>query len=145
MDAIVPCRFLSLNDSKIHGVPMLLDYFPLLVLIAVVGGFVIFNLILSAAVGRSRHARGKGSTYESGMRSPVDPARGRFSVKFFLVAVLFILFDIESVFLIPWGINLRALTADGHGPFLLAEMLVFLGILLLGFVFVWKKGGLEWD
>ena len=121
------------------------EYFPLLVLIAVVLGFVIFNIILSAAVGRSRRARGKGSTYESGMRSPIDPARGRFSVKFFLVAVLFILFDIESVFLIPWGINLRALTAEGHGPFLLAEMLVFLGILLLGFIFVWKKGALEWD
>lgn len=134
---------------------MLKDYFPLLVLIAVVAGFVIFNIILSTAVGRSRPARGKGSTYESGMRSPIDPARGRFSVKFFLVAVLFILFDIESVFLIPWGVNLRALSfqtlADGkidptaNGPFLLMEMFVFLGILLLGFIFVWKKGGLEWD
>lgn len=130
-------------------------YFPLLVLIAVVVGFVVFNLVFSAVVGKSRRARGKGSTYESGMRSPIDPARGRFSIKFFLVAVLFILFDIESVFLIPWGLNLRAmsfetladgrLVATGSGPFLLAEMLVFLGILLLGYIYVWKKGGLEWD
>jgi len=134
---------------------MLKDYFPLLVLIAVVVGFVVFNLVFSAIVGKSRRSRGKGSTYESGMRSPSDPARGRFSVKFFLVAVLFILFDIESVFLLPWGLNLKALSfhrladgtlaATGNGPFLLAEMLTFLGILVLGFLYVWKKGGLEWD
>jgi len=130
---------------------MLKDYFPLLVLIAVVVGFVVFNLVFSSIVGKSRRSRGKGSTYESGMRSPSDPARGRFSVKFFLVAVLFILFDIESVFLLPWGLNLKALSshrlADGSlaGPFLLAEMLTFLGILVLGFLYVWKKGGLEWD
>ncbi len=144
--------------------PSILEaYFPLVVLIAVVVGFVVFNLVFSAIVGKSRRSRGKGSTYESGMRSPVDPARGRFSIKFFLVAVLFILFDIESVFLIPWGLNLKALSfamddrgqylldtsgqlvPNGNGPFLLMEMMTFIGILVLGYIFVWKKGGLEWD
>jgi NADH-quinone oxidoreductase subunit A len=124
---------------------ILKEYLPLLILIAVVVGFVVFSLVFSAIVGKGRRSRGKGSTYESGMRSPTDPARGRFSVKFFLVAVLFILFDVESVFLIPWGLNLKAMTAAGHGAFLLGEMFTFLGVLALAYVYVWKKGGLEWD
>ncbi|MFQ5506753.1 MAG: NADH-quinone oxidoreductase subunit A [Planctomycetota bacterium] len=120
------------------------DYLPILVLLLVVVGFVVVNLVISELLGHKRRTRGKGRTYECGMR-PVGTARGRFSVKFFLVAVLFILFDIESVFLIPWAVNLRDLAADGHGAFLLIEMLAFLGILGLGLAYIWRKGGLEWD
>ncbi len=77
--------------------------------------------------------------------TPKGNARGRFSVKFFLVAVLFILFDIESVFLLPLGVNLRAMTADGNGLFLMMEMLLFILVLFLGLFYIWRKGGLEWD
>ncbi|MEZ5988508.1 MAG: NADH-quinone oxidoreductase subunit A [Planctomycetota bacterium] len=124
---------------------MLEQYFPILVLLLVVVAFVVLNLVLSSLAGRHRASRGKATTYECGMETPGEAARGRFSVKFFLVAVLFILFDIESVFLIPWGINLRDLAEAGHGTFLLVEMLTFIGILAIGFVYVWKKGALEWD
>ncbi len=123
---------------------MLEDYFPILVLFGVVAGFVCINLVLSEVLGRSRKTRGKGATYECGM-NPIGRARGRFSVKFFVVAVLFILFDIESVFLIPWAVNLRVLTSEGYGMPLLAEMLAFVGVLALGLAYIWKKGGLEWD
>jgi len=86
--------------------------------------------------------------YESGM-PPLGDAHERFSVKFYLVAMLFIVFDIETVFLIPWGaIYFSGDGAGGTGPgmgFLLAEMLVFLAILFVGYVYVWKRGAFEWD
>ena len=78
------------------------------------------------------------SPYECGM-TPVGDARGRFSVKFYLVAMLFILFDIEAVFLYPWAVILRDLKMFGFW-----EMLVYLGIMLVGFFYVWKKGALDW-
>ena len=88
----------------------------------------------------------KGTPYESGM-PPLGSARERFSVKFYLVAMLFIVFDIETVFLVPWATIF--LSADaGTGPsmgFLLVEALVFIGILFAGYVYVWKRGAFEWD
>jgi NADH-quinone oxidoreductase subunit A len=99
---------------------------------------------VSSLLGRQRETRGKLTTYECGM-DPWGDARGRFSVKFFLVAVLFILFDVEAVFLIPWAVNLKALTAQGHGPFLFVEMLTFIIALGLGLAYIWRKGGLSWD
>src|SRR6266496_3001718 len=88
----------------------------------------------------------KETPYESGM-PPLGDAHERFSVKFYLVAMLFIIFDIETVFLIPWGTIFFAAGATG-GPstgFLLAEMLVFMLILAVGYVYVWKRGALQWD
>jgi len=123
---------------------VLQDYFPILVLLGVVVAFVLVSLVLSELAGHSRRTRGKGTTYECGM-DPVGNARGRFSVKFFVVAVLFILFDIESVFLIPWAVNLKLLSGEGYGVFLFVEMLAFIGVLALGLAYIWKKGGLEWD
>jgi NADH-quinone oxidoreductase subunit A len=97
----------------------------------------------------------KSQPYESGI-SPLGDARERFSVKFYLVAMLFIVFDIETVFMIPWGVHYRQLSC--HVPlvanacpagqlsfFGLAEMLVFAAILVVGFIYVWKKGALTWD
>ncbi len=81
----------------------------------------------------------KQAPYESGV-IPLGSARERFSVKFYLVALLFIVFDLETVFLIPWGVTFREL-----GVFGFVEMLIFIGILLVGFVYVWKKGALQWD
>src|SRR6266516_2510362 len=87
----------------------------------------------------------KETPYESGM-PPLGDAHERFSVKFYLVAMLFIVFDIETVFLIPWGAIYFAGGATGPGMgFLLAEMLVFLAVLFVGYVYVWKRGAFEWD
>ena len=85
----------------------------------------------------------KETPYESGM-PPLGDAHERFSVKFYLVAMLFIIFDIETVFLIPWGTIFFAAGGPGMG-FLLIEMLVFLVILFVGYVYVWKRGALKWD
>jgi len=89
----------------------------------------------------------KDMPYESGM-PPLGDAHERFSVKFYLVAMLFIVFDLETVFLIPWGTIYWSGAAGGGGPgmgFLLGEMLVFMLILAVGYVYVWKRGALQWD
>ncbi len=134
---------------------MVRSYFPLLLLF----GFVALNAVLilgiSAVTLRPRPTPVKSQAYESGM-APLGDARERFSVKFYLVAMLFIIFDIETVFMIPWGVAFRqlscavALTPTGCPAgqvsfFGLGEMLVFIGILLVGFAYVWKKGALQWD
>ena len=130
-------------------------YLPVLLLL----GFVVFNAVLMLGVShltmRSRPTAVKQTPYESGM-PPLGDARERFSVKFYMVAVLFIIFDIETVFMIPWGAHFRDLSCvvpltNGVCPagqasfFGLIEMAVFVLILLVGFIYVWKKGALQWD
>ncbi len=114
-------------------------YLPiiLLILVAVIFGVVSANL--SWLLGPQRPYREKHSTYESGME-PVRSAHDRFSVKYYMVAVLFILFDIEIVFMYPWAVQYRSLGLYGF-----VEMLIFLVILLVGYVYVLKKGALRWD
>jgi NADH-quinone oxidoreductase subunit A len=122
-------------------------------------GFVVFNglliVALSALLKRSRPTPVKQTPYESGIPVLGD-ARERFSVKFYLVAILFIVFDIETVFMIPWGVYYRQLSCNlplvnnmcpaGEVSFFgLGEMLVFMAILLVGLAYVWKKGALQWD
>ena len=130
-------------------------YLPILLLL----GFVVFNAVLMLGLShltmRSRPTPEKQTPYESGM-PPLGDTRERFSVKFYMVAVLFIIFDIETVFMIPWGAQFRELScavplAAGACPagqlsfFGLGEMLVFVAVLLVGFIYVWKKGALQWD
>ena len=130
-------------------------YLPLLMLM----GFVVANAILMLGVShltmRRRPTPEKQQAYESGIPALGD-ARERFSVKFYMVAMLFIIFDIETVFMIPWGVHYRQLSCNvplaaagcpsGQLSFFgLGEMLVFMAILLVGFVYVWKKGALRWD
>jgi NADH-quinone oxidoreductase subunit A len=130
-------------------------YLPVLLLI----GFVVANAVLLIALShltmRQRPTPVKHSPYESGIPALGD-ARERFSVKFYMVAMLFIIFDIETVFMIPWGTYYRHLScavplvagacpAGQISVFGLGEMLVFMVILLVGFVYVWKKGALQWD
>jgi len=130
-------------------------YLPVLLLL----GFVVLNavgmLALSHLVIRRRPTVEKQTPYESGM-PPLGDARERFSVKFYMVAMLFIVFDIETVFMIPWGVAYRQLSCTGalvNGVcpsgmisfFGLGEMLVFMVILLAGYIYVWKKGALQWD
>lgn len=114
-------------------------YLPLLfhmVIAAVLAGGMV---VLSYFVGYRRPTRAKMSPYECGM-TPVGDARGRFSVKFYLVAMLFILFDVEAVFLYPWAVILRQLKMFGF-----YEMMVYIGIVLVGLFYVWKKGVLDWN
>jgi NADH-quinone oxidoreductase subunit A len=97
-------------------------------------------LWLAANVGPRRLTPAKLTTYESGIQHVVGRARERFSVKFYLVAILFILFDVEVVFMFPWAVNFEEL---GHAGFL--EIFVFIGILLVGYVYVLARGALRWD
>jgi NADH-quinone oxidoreductase subunit A len=123
---------------------MLQPYIPFLILLA----FVIVNAVgmiaASHFLGPRRPTDVKRAPYESGM-PPLGSAHERFSVKFYLVAMLFIVFDIETVFLIPWGTIYFSGTSQTGMGFLLGEMLVFLAILFVGYVYVWKRGGFEWD
>jgi len=118
---------------------MPVEYYPIVLLLVVVLGFCASQLLISFIAGTRSYHPEKSAPYESGMK-PRGSARGRFSVKFFLVAMLFIVFDVEAVFLYPWAVLLKEL-----GWFGLVEMLVFLAILGLGLGYVWRKGGLNWD
>jgi len=123
---------------------MLTDYAPILVLVALVVAFAVGGLVASDVLGRRRRAVGKGSAYESGM-TPIGSARLRLSIHFYLVAVLFILFDVEAIFLIPWAVSARGLAAAGVGGLVMLEIALFVLVLAVGLAYVWRKGGLEWD
>ncbi len=117
-------------------------YIPFLMLLGLAIIAATTMIVISHFLGPRRPTEVKELPYESGM-PPLGSAHERFSVKFYLVAVLFILFDIETVFLIPWAVIFM-----GNGAttgFLLVEMLVFLLILFVGYVYVWKRGAFQWD
>lgn len=113
-------------------------YLPLLIHLLIAFGLAGSIVLLSTLVGRHRYSRAKFQPYECGM-APVGDARERFSVKFYMVAMLFILFDVEAVFLYPWAILLKELKMFGFW-----EMLVYMGVILVGLFYIWKKGALEW-
>lgn len=115
-----------------------LRYLPLLIHLIIAGLLAAGMVTLSWLIGWRKPSRAKLSPYECGME-PVGDARQRFSVKFYLVAMLFILFDVEAVFLYPWAIILRDLKMFGFW-----EMIVYIGIVLVGFFYIWKKGALDW-
>ena len=114
-------------------------FVPVLMMVIVAIGFAAFTLVASHFLGKRVNDPTKLSPYECGV-TPVGTARERFHTRFYLVAMLFIVFDIETVFLYPWAIVFKQL-----GLFGLVEMAIFVGILLIGFVYVWGKGALEWD
>jgi NADH-quinone oxidoreductase subunit A len=114
-------------------------YFPVLVLMAIAVAMAVGFVLLSQAVGPKGYDRIKYGVYECGV-DPVMPAAVRISVKFYLVALLFILFDLEATFIYPWAVLFRSL-----GLFGFLEMAVFVAILLVGLVYAWKKGALEWQ
>jgi NADH-quinone oxidoreductase subunit A len=123
---------------------MLAPYIPIavIVILAIVFGFLIVGL--GHLFGPRRKTARKVMPYESGM-NPIGPGTRRAPVRFYLVAVLFILFDIEIIFIIPWAVILKQFVAADEGVFALLEMAVFIIILLVGFVYAWKKGALEWE
>lgn len=118
---------------------MIEQYAPIgiMMTLAIIFGIVLANI--NKWIGPRRPNDEKLSTYESGME-PVKTARERFSVKFYLVAMLFIVFDIEIVFMYPWAVKFKEL-----GLFGFVEMLIFISILLVGFLYIWRKGALKWD
>ena len=118
---------------------MLLEYLPIVVLIVLSTGLGGLVVLIGRLFGPHHPTLRKSLPYESGMR-PIGPGTRRMPVRFYLVAVLFILFDIEVVFFLPWAVVFRQL-----GVFGLIEMFIFIAVLLVGYVYAWKKGALEWE
>ena len=115
------------------------DYLPILIQFILAVGFVVGMIILSGKLGPKRISEIKEANFECGIES-IGNARIPFSVKYFLVAILFVLFDIEVIFLYPWAINFRDLGIEG-----LAKMMVFMALLLIGFFYIIKKKALVWE
>ena len=118
---------------------MLAEYLPTLLFLVVATGIGIALIVVGNLLGTKRPDAEKLSPYECGFNAFED-ARMQFDVRYYLVAILFIVFDLEIAFVFPWALVFREL-----GVFGLVEMGIFLGLLLLGFVYVWKKGALEWE
>ena len=115
------------------------DYLPIFVHLTFVVGLVVVLLTLHALLGRGRPLPGKTEPYESGVW-PIGSARERVPIRYYLIAMLFLLFDIETVFMYPWAVVARTL-----GIFGLVEMLTFIGVLGVGFLYAWRRRALEWQ
>ena len=116
-------------------------YAPVLGLLLIAGGFAVFSLVMSALVGPKRYNRAKLDSYECGIEpTPQALGGGKFPVKYYITAMMFIVFDIEIVFLYPWAVYF-----DSMGLFGLVEMVLFILTLLVVYAYVWRRGGLEWD
>jgi NADH-quinone oxidoreductase subunit A len=117
----------------------LIEYLPILIFLGIAGGLATVILLASFLIARQRPDAEKVSPYECGFE-PFEDARGRFDVRFYLVAILFIIFDLEVAFLFPWAVSLGNIGLLGFW-----SMMIFLGVLTIGFVYEWKKGALEWE
>ncbi len=117
----------------------LANYLPIAVFLAIAVGLALVILVASLLVARQRPDAQKLSAYECGFEA-FDDSRGRFDVRFYLVAILFIIFDLEVAFLFPWAVTLGKIGVAGFW-----SMMVFLGVLTVGFIYEWKKGALEWE
>ena len=116
-------------------------YVPILALLAIAGGFAAFSITAGALSGPKRYNRAKLEAYECGIEPTPTPAGGgRFPIKYYLTAMLFIVFDIESVFLIPYAVAFDQLKLFG-----LVEMVLFIATVFVAYAYIWRRGGLEWD
>jgi NADH-quinone oxidoreductase subunit A len=115
------------------------NYLPIIFQMIVALGFVVVTMVVTHLVGPKRQTSDKLIPFESGIQS-IGNARQPFSIKYFLVAILFVLFDVEVIFMYPWAVNFRDFGWDG-----VIEMFIFMGTLLLGFIYVLKKGALDWE
>jgi NADH-quinone oxidoreductase subunit A len=122
----------------------MLEYLPIAVLFIVAAALAGVVVILGHIFGPKRYIETKMMPYESGM-NPYGPGTRRMTVRYYLVAVLFILFDIEVIFFLPWAVVLRDFIDNSLGLFALFEMFVFILILLVGYAYAWREGALEWD
>jgi NADH-quinone oxidoreductase subunit A len=114
-------------------------YIPLLIQVVVAAGLAVIMVGLSHLLGKHKWTRAKNSAYECGI-TPTGDAQQRFNVKFYLVAMLFILFDVEAVFLYPWAVIAKELKMFGFW-----EMLIYIGLVMVGFFYIWKKGVIDWN
>ena len=116
-------------------------YTPVLALLILAAGFAVFSLVMSALVGPKRYNRAKLDSYECGIEPTPQPiGGGRFPVRYYITAMLFIVFDIEIVFLYPLAVSF-----DAMGTFALVEMVLFIVPVFVAYVYVWRRGGLDWD
>jgi NADH-quinone oxidoreductase subunit A len=118
------------------------NYVPIFIFIAVVGVMIPLPLLLAKLVRPENPSKAKLMPYECGI-DPVDSSRGRYTVRYYIVAILFVVFDVETIFLFPWAVQFK-LMIRAWGSFGLIEMLIFLAILIVGYIWIWKKGALEW-
>ncbi len=123
---------------------MLFSYLPILLLLAVAVAFPMGLLLATTLLGPRVPSKEKAEPYESGV-PPVGNLRDRVPVKFFRIAILFLLFDVEAAFLFPWAVLFRPKMSEWGAPFLIGELCLFLMILVAGYVFAWRRGGLEWE
>jgi NADH-quinone oxidoreductase subunit A len=114
------------------------NYVPIFIFIAFIGVLIPVTLLAAKLVRPDNPSKTKLMPYECGI-DPVDSSRGRYTVRYYIVAILFVVFDVETIFLFPWAVQFKALGAFG-----LLEMLIFLLILVVGYIWIWKKGALEW-
>ena len=117
----------------------LLEYLPILLFIGIAGGLCLVLMVVPLIVAPAKPDPEKLSAYECGFPA-FDDARMKFDVRFYLVSILFIIFDLEVAFLFPWAISLKSIGVYGFW-----SMVVFLGVLTIGFIYEWKKGALEWE
>jgi len=133
--AIKAVNFVFMNSS-----PSLFDqYFPVLIMAGLALGFVVTTMVVSHILGPKRHSKVKDDSFECGVESQGN-ARTPFSIKYFLVAILFVLFDVEVIFMYPWAVNFREL-----GLFGLIEMFTFMGLMIVGLIYIIKRGALQWE
>jgi NADH-quinone oxidoreductase subunit A len=122
-------------------VPMLTQYLPIVLLFALAFGFAVFSAIIATITGPKRYNKAKLDFYECGIEpAPMSSGPNRFPIKYFLTAMLFIVFDIEIIFLYPYAVDNKAL-----GLFGLIEIFTFIGTVFVAFSYVWRRGGLDWD
>jgi len=122
---------------EVQSLPI--NYLPIIFQMVVAVGFVVTTMFVTHKIGPKRVTSDKLTPFESGIEV-IGNARTPMSIKYFLVAILFVLFDVEVIFMYPWAVNFRELGKDG-----MIEMFIFMGTLLLGFIYVIKKGALDWD
>jgi NADH-quinone oxidoreductase subunit A len=115
------------------------DYIPILMMLVVAVGFVLTTIFVTHLLGPTRKSDIKLDTFECGIESKGN-AKLPFSIKYFLIAILFVLFDVEVIFMYPWAVNFKEMGMHGF-----VEMLIFLGLLLVGFIYIIKKGALKWE
>ena len=118
-----------------------MPYVPIVALFVLAAGFAVFSVVISSLTGPKRYNRAKLDSYECGIEPTPQPlGGGRFPIKYFIIAMMFIIFDIEVVFLLPWAVHFDALKTFG-----LIEMVLFIATVFVAYAYVWRRGGLDWD
>jgi NADH-quinone oxidoreductase subunit A len=131
----------AVKDDWTEGAGAMNAYAPILVLGAIAAAFAVGSVVMASLTGPKRYNRAKLEAYECGIEPTPQPVGGgRFPIKYYLTAMLFIVFDIEIVFLYPWAVSF-----DSLGIFGLVEMLLFMATVFVAYAYVWRRGGLEWD